>query len=380
MVPHDRVVTDMKRLLAMLDADEGTLEEAILEIPAARYLDEEYWKKEVETLFHKGPILLGLSCEIPEPNTYSALENVPGFRIVLTRDAEGKAHAFFNACRHRGAPVASGRGKASRFSCPYHAWTYSSDGSLLTVQKERLFGKCDKSSLSLAEIRVEEKYGLIFGVLDSEVPFDLDGFLGDFGPELEALDLENTSLLWTETYSGPNWKFCRDGYIENYHFGSVHATSLPSLIGNVNVTDHFGPHSLMLLPNQSLNSQRHLPENQWDGPAALSDVQVLFPNAQISTARGDFPLVVRVFPGDRADRSTGVQMLLTRKEVTPDVVEEGKAQLELYRQVTQQEDYVLDYAIQHAAENNQSKSFLIGRNEPAVQNFHKSIAKALDGE
>lgn len=378
MVEHDRVVEDISRVLEKLDAKECSREDAVLKLPAALYLSEEYWKREVDELFHKRPILLGLSCELPQPNSYSTIEGVKGFRILLTRDSEGKAHAFFNACSHRGAPVASGRGKGSRFTCPYHAWTYSTDGSLLALSRERLFGSCDKSELGLAEIRVEERYGLIFGVLDRDAPFDLDEWLGDFGPELEALDLGNTSLLWTETFEGPNWKFCRDGYIESYHFSSVHSESLPGLIGDVSVIDHFDQHSLMLLPNQPIKEYPSRPKADWNGPEALSDVYVMFPNVQFSTARGDYPLVVKIFPGDRPDRSTAVQMLLTRKPVTDEVLAEADQQLELYRQVTQKEDYVLDYAIQHAAENNQGRSFLLGRNEAAVQHFHKSIAQYVE--
>lgn len=378
MVQQTRVIDDVTRLIAKLDENVCSLEDSILELPAALYLDEEYWKREVDTLFHKSPILLGLSSELPKPNSYSALENVPGFRILLTRDAKGKAHAFFNSCRHRGAPVASGRGCEPRLTCPYHAWTYSTDGSLMGVASENLFGKCDKSKLGLFEIRVEERYGLIFGILDPEAPFDLDNFLGEFGPELEALNLAETIVLWTETFEGPNWKFCRDGFIENYHFKSVHSQSLPNLIGNVNITDHFDKHSLMLLPNQAVHQQRGLPQDEWNGVEAMADVYVMFPNVQFSTARSDYPLVVRVFPGDRPDRSTTVQTLLTRKPVDDAVRAEGEAQLESYRQITQREDYVLDYGIQHAAENNQNRTYLIGRNEGALQHFHRTIATMVD--
>lgn len=378
MVPQARVVEDIQRLHDMLESGMCSLEDSIMELPSALYLDENYWKREVDTLFYKRPILLGLSCEIPKPNSYSALEGVPGFRILLTRDGDGKAHAFFNSCRHRGAPVASGRGSAARVSCPYHAWTYSTDGSLVGVPQDKLFGRCDKASHGLAEIRVEERHGLIFGVLDPEAPFDLDEALGEFEPELASLDLEDTHLLWVETYQGPNWKFCRDGYIESYHFQTVHSESLPNLIGSINVTDHFGDHSLILLPNNEIRSEVSLPENDWIGPRALSDVYVMFPNTQLSTARSDFPLIVRVFPGPTPETSTGVQMLLSRKTPDDAIRAEGEAQLEMYRQVTQREDYVLDYAIQDAAENNNGRPFLLGRNEAAVQHFHKTIARYVD--
>jgi nitrite reductase/ring-hydroxylating ferredoxin subunit len=294
---------------------------------------------------------------------------------MVTRDRDGKAHAFFNACRHRGAPVVTGHGKAARFSCPYHAWTYSTDGSLVTLSMKQLFGDCDKEKLGLAEIRVEERYGMIFGVLDPEARFDLDAWLGDYGAQLEALHLERAHPMWSHAFEGPNWKLCRDGFIENYHFSVVHSKSLPMLIGNVNVTDHWGVHSRMLLPNNAIQHQRSQPEDEWNGAEAIADVYVMFPNVQFSSAWGDYPLVTRIFPGGRADRSTCAQMLLTRKEPTPDVIAEAETWKGMYKRITQEEDYALDYSIQRAAENNQGKSFLLGRNEFAVQHFHKSIAR-----
>lgn len=371
---HADKVREMKRLNEMVDANSCTLADSPLELPASLYLDPDYWAREVDELFQKRPIVVALSCELPGPNTYVTLENVPGFRIVATRDADGVAHAFFNSCRHRGAPVASGRGKGSRFSCPYHAWTYSNKGQLVGISAERLFGDCEKSGRGLVEIRVQERHGLIFGVLDPEVQFDLDGFLGDFDAELESIGLGNMHYMWSHSFEGPNWKYCKDGFIENYHFATVHAESLPNLIGNVNVTDMWGIHSRMLLPDKGIHTQRERPEAEWDFEAAFATVYYMFPNTMIASCWGKWPLVTRLYPGMRPDQTTCVQTLLTTQEPTEAVREEAKSFEGIYKQITQNEDFVLDFAIQHAAENSGNDSYLLGRNECALQHFHKSIA------
>ena len=53
---------------------------------------------------------------------------MPVCPILIVRGRDSKLRAFLNVCRHRGAKVAQGCGKARLFSCPYHAWTYDLAG------------------------------------------------------------------------------------------------------------------------------------------------------------------------------------------------------------------------------------------------------------
>ena len=101
-------------------------------LDVSAYTDPDRYRYEVEKIFRELPLALVLSIEIREPNSYRATE-VCGTPVIVTRDAEGVAHAFLNACRHRGAPVcANGRGQARQFSCPYHAWVYDTKGALVS--------------------------------------------------------------------------------------------------------------------------------------------------------------------------------------------------------------------------------------------------------
>ena len=54
--------------------------------------------------------------------------------MILSRDREGKVHVFLNSCRHRGMKVCPLReGNAAVLTCPYHGWSYSTDGKLVGV-------------------------------------------------------------------------------------------------------------------------------------------------------------------------------------------------------------------------------------------------------
>ena len=54
--------------------------------------------------------------------------------VILCRDRAGKVHVFLNSCRHRGMKVCRyDEGNTPVFTCPYHGWSYGTDGKLVGV-------------------------------------------------------------------------------------------------------------------------------------------------------------------------------------------------------------------------------------------------------
>ena len=108
-------------------AEAGTMElvENIIQIPASNYFDQSRWEKEVDLIFKRLPLVLGVSKEIPNPGDYKAIEAL-GIPVLIIRNSKNEVKAFLNACVHRGAAlVKDGIGNKKRFSCPYHGWTYN---------------------------------------------------------------------------------------------------------------------------------------------------------------------------------------------------------------------------------------------------------------
>ena len=98
------------------------------------------------------------------PHDY-VVRDVLGTSVLLTRDATGEAHAFLNYCRHRGARPAAGCGSARRFTCPYHAWTYDSRGTLVGLPGAEGFDELDRSEHGLVELPSQERHGFVWVVL-----------------------------------------------------------------------------------------------------------------------------------------------------------------------------------------------------------------------
>ena len=161
----------------------------ITTVAVGDYTNPERWQREIVLIFKRLPLLLALSAELPEPGSYKAMETV-GLPVLITRDKAGSAHAFLNVCAHRGAPLApEGHGHCARFTCKYHAWTYSNDGRLIAVTDKEKFGEFDRSKRGLTELPCGEKAGMIFVVLTPGAPIDVDAYFGKILDDFEAADL-----------------------------------------------------------------------------------------------------------------------------------------------------------------------------------------------
>src|SRR5436190_21717495 len=132
------------------------------------YRHPEIYRSDVDSIWRKGWLFAGHSCEIKKPGDFFTI-NVDTDSVVVVRDEKGKAHALHNVCRHRGSLICEDScGQMKRMVCPYHQWTYALDGSLLHapgMQKD-----LDKSELGLRRAQAREVEGLIFISLAEEPP------------------------------------------------------------------------------------------------------------------------------------------------------------------------------------------------------------------
>jgi phenylpropionate dioxygenase-like ring-hydroxylating dioxygenase large terminal subunit len=120
-------------------------------------------------LFASGWHYAGRSELVGEPSTFLSCfaGHVP---LVVVRDRECVLRAFVNVCRHRGHLVASGAGRRETLQCPYHAWTYALDGTLLAAPRAEREGGFDPRALSLVPARVAELGPLVLVNPDPGAP------------------------------------------------------------------------------------------------------------------------------------------------------------------------------------------------------------------
>ena len=263
--------------------ENGTTDQAadILKVPTSDYTSNERWSVEMENIFQTLPLMLALSIEMPNPGDYKSIE-VTGIPILITRDKNNNVNAFRNVCSHRGAIIAQeGIGNRSRFSCPYHGWTYSNTGDLIGVTDKSKFGDIDNKCFGLEKLQCKELAGLIFVSLSRNEDVDFEKFLDGMLPEVEHFDLENWYYHGFKVIDGANWKIAFDGYLEGYHFTTAHKDTIATMTMN-DIMDFtaFGPHLRIAFASTNILEIHDLPKNEWwkkEG-CGVDFVRTLFPN------------------------------------------------------------------------------------------------------
>ncbi len=132
-----------------------------LRVPLHYYRDSKITDVEESQILRRVPLAIAPSAQLPRPNDY-LVRSVLGTSLLVTRDRAGTSRVLLNYCRHRGAMPACGAGNASRFVCPYHAWTYKNTGELFMVPGRAGFDSMDLKDHGLVELPSQEKYGFIW--------------------------------------------------------------------------------------------------------------------------------------------------------------------------------------------------------------------------
>lgn len=171
--------------------------------PSAVYADPAYLRREQAGLFDRLPMLTAFSSELAEPTAFVS-RRVVGTPVIIARQPDGSIRAFLNSCRHRGTEIFWGEktGCARRFTCPYHGWTYGTDGQLLGLTTAVGFPDLDRATHGLVEIACAERHGLIWVARRPGTPVDLDAFLGPLDAELEAMELGRYVVERTDEIMG----------------------------------------------------------------------------------------------------------------------------------------------------------------------------------
>lgn len=361
---------------------EGTtaLAPEIFRNPVAAYGDPERLKLERERLYLRMPLFLTMSNRLREPGDYLA-EEIAGVPVLAVRGRDGAVRAFANICRHRGAPVATGCGKARAFSCPYHGWTYALDGKLAGIPDERSFTGVEKATHGLLQLPASERHGMVFVRLSPGEPLeiDVDRHLAGLGEEFAAYGFKTYSFFASETLTPKiNWKFGIDTFLESYHLPALHrATVAPLIRGNTGAFDAFGDHSRLTMLRYSSTEWDGKAESDWDVLAQILPIYRLMPNS-IIVFQSDHLETWRMLPGDAPDRCA-VEFALYAPE--PPATDKARAywqkNYDLAVRTVKDEDFTLGEKMQRAFMSGLQAEVVYGRNEPALIHFHERLRAAL---
>jgi phenylpropionate dioxygenase-like ring-hydroxylating dioxygenase large terminal subunit len=373
----------LKRLLHHVDAKTTHLADAPWRNDVSVYTNPQHLAREQSVLFRKHPLLMGFASEWATPGAFCT-DDYAGVPILITRGRDNKLRAFLNVCRHRGAKVANGCGRARVFSCPYHAWTYDLSGKVMGIPDERCFPGVRAERGSLTELPLCEKYGLVWVIptpaADASAGFDIDPWLAGLGPELGSFDFGSWAFydkrVIPETM---NWKLLVDTFHEGYHIGFLHKESLSGILhGNVTDFQAFGLNHRLTFPRKKLERLKAEAEESWDLMWNTTLVYSLFPNT-ILLLQGDHVELARMFPcDDRVDRSVlDLGLYVPKAPVTEEERTHWDKNMQLVLDVVTGEDFPAGRSIQIGLASGAQAHTVYGRNEPAMIHYHQSMRVAL---
>ncbi|MBD5654288.1 MAG: aromatic ring-hydroxylating dioxygenase subunit alpha, partial [Candidatus Eremiobacteraeota bacterium] len=199
------------------------LREASKTLPRERYASLENFEHERERIFARCWTCLAREEDVAEPGDY-VLASLAGENLIVVRGRDGVVRALYNVCRHRGTRLCDE--PAGHFTgaiqCPYHAWTYGVDGTLLAARNMADVAGFDRDDYPLHRAAVALWGGFVFVSLAAEPE--------PFGSALAALDgrydpwtLASLRTAHTISYDvACNWKLVFQNYSECYHCPVIH--------------------------------------------------------------------------------------------------------------------------------------------------------------
>lgn len=221
------------------------------EVHRTLFLDPSLFEREQQQVFAASWCYLGHESLVPETGDFFT-GDIAGQPLAMVRQKNGEIVVLHNRCPHKGVKVlAETQGNVGRFiRCPYHAWTFKTDGQLLSIPVKKEYDDCDLSSCAahkgMQPVAAVENYrGFVFVRLKEQGV----GFNEFFGDSLSTLDnmVMRSPQGQLRAIGQPllhrhrcNWKMVVDNQTDTCHPMVAHESSAGEAIRLWKETGHDG--------------------------------------------------------------------------------------------------------------------------------------------
>jgi glycine betaine catabolism A len=190
-------------------------------LEAPFYTSNEVYDLDLEAIFGKHWLFAATEAELAEPGDFVTLDIGP-HSIIIVRADDGDVRALRNVCRHRGSRILEDPcGSVGNLVCPYHQWTYRTDGSLIFAEGQA--PSLDRARFGLKSVHVRTIAGLVLVCLSDEPPTDIDEMAAVIEPYLAPYRLRDAKVAHQiDLVEGGNWKLVMENNRECQHCDAGH--------------------------------------------------------------------------------------------------------------------------------------------------------------
>ena len=268
-------------------------------LPNECYTSKEYTLIERKKLFEDKWTVIGTASSLSKIGDAKPFDLL-GLPLLIIRNKKNKIKVFHNVCSHRGVKLVSKAGNIRNvIRCPYHSWSYTSDGELVATphiggMNKHQSSKFEKSKSNLKEIKSYVWLDLIIvNISGNQIPFEkyikpLDKRWSKFWRNKDRKLIKHANDFgYFKLKAKCNWKFAIENYCESYHLPWVH----PGLNEYSKIDDHY---HIQGLPNRfagqgtinynpKFNGKEKLPcfPNWPKNKENIAEYIALFPNVML---------------------------------------------------------------------------------------------------
>tara|TARA_R110002124_G_scaffold131203_1_gene293335 strand:+ start:25783 stop:27123 length:1341 start_codon:yes stop_codon:yes gene_type:complete len=200
------------------------------------YINEDIYALEMKNVFANAWVFVGHESQTPNKGDYFSSQ-VGDQPVIQVRHKADDIHVLYNRCPHKGTKIVIDRqGNTGKFfRCPYHAWSFKTDGCLLAIPLKKGYEgtgleETDSGKGMKAVGAVKNYRGFIFARL-AEEGISFEDFFGD---SLSSLDnmVDRSPEGRLEVVGSPlrylhhcNWKMLVENQTDTCHPMVAHESS-----------------------------------------------------------------------------------------------------------------------------------------------------------
>ncbi len=194
-------------------------------LPGRAYTDPEIFEGERRAIHYRAWHYAGSTEQLATPGSYITAR-ILDQTVIIVCGKDQVIRGFFNVCQHRGHELLQGYGHVGLITCPYHAWSYGTDGRFRAGRGTAAMPEAKNGAFDLKPVRVERfAKRFVFFNLDPEAMSLAEQTVGleeDMRQELPEFDRLAIDAPTTRAELNANWKVLVDNFLECYHCRNAH--------------------------------------------------------------------------------------------------------------------------------------------------------------